>query len=327
MTTPINLEQLWSKSGGITDPNIAIPGKYENGWIAEIPTYQNFNFVLNALDNNVLSLAESGVFPWQDLVAYQAGIRVAEAGKVWTCIQSHNDSAGANTQQPSLDGTNSYWVHGMVVGSVAQSTLSNEDGLKIDQVNARSVTAWEGNDATLINANALLSLQTTNVSVKNWLVGNISGEMCVVDVGTTITPDGRSISLASAKTHRLFHEGHPPIQSEVAGTIPENSEDGKLYGRRDGNWVEVTSTKVQTSPPPPVIGNGQGWFNLDDATLYVDVDDGDSSQWVPASPMLIPDRTAAQTDYNDSAYVGYGDDVQTALAAAIHQIELLKLNH
>ena len=322
MTTPINLNMVWALSGGTTDPDIANPGKYESGWISEIPSYQNFNYVLKAIDNNILSLAETGIYPWQDEIFYKAGLRVARDGKIWTCILSHNDSAGSNPRDPLLDTTNSYWVHGMIIGGVDPSTLSSGDGVKIDQVNARSVTAWEGNDITIQNANSLISLQTLNASVKNWLIGNISGEVCIVDVGTTVSPDGRSIALSDGAVHRVYHEGHKPTQAEISGTIPENPSDGLLYGRRDGSWVEVTSTKVQSSPPPPVQGNGQGWFNLDDATLYVDVDDGDSSQWVPASPALTPDYVASQVDY-DGTVTGLGNTVQEAIDALNARIDLL----
>ena len=312
MTNPINLNLLWALAGGITDPDLATPGKYEAGWVAEIPTYQNFNFVLNALDNNLLSLAESGIFPWQDLIAYKAGVRVSRSNKVFTCIQSHNDAAGINTQDPDLDATNSYWVHGMVLGDVDPSTLASEDGLKIDQINSRTATAWSGNDLTLNNANALVSLKTLSAGTKNWLMGNISGEICVVDVGTTTTPDGRNIALSQGTVHQVYHEGFKPTQADVSDTIPANPQDGLLYGRRDGNWVEVTGTKVQSSPPPPVTGNGQGWFNLDDGILYIDVDDGDSSQWTPASPMLIPTVTANTIEYDDTL-TGLGSDVQLAI--------------
>ena len=314
MTNPINLEQVWALSGGTTDPDIADPGKYETGWIAEIPTYQNFNFVLNALDNNTLSLAEAGVYPWQDKINYKAGVRVSISSKVFTCIQSHNNAAGANPQDPTLDATNSYWVHGMVLGNVDPSTLDSSEGFKVDQVNSRSATVWEGNDITLNNANALVSLKTLNAGTKNWLMGNISGEVCVVDVGTTITPDGRSISLAEGTVHQVYHEGFKPTQADVSDTIPANPQDGLLYGRRDGNWVQVTGTKVQVSPPPPVLGNGQGWYNLDDGILYIDIDDGDSSQWAPASPMLIPTAPADSVSYDDT-FNSLGSTVQDALDA------------
>ena len=324
MTNPINLNLLWALAGGITDPDIASPGKYESGWIAEIPTYQNFNFVLNALDNNLLSLAESGIYPWQDFIAYKAGLRVTRSNKVFTCIQSHNDAAGSSTQDPDLDATNSYWVHGMVLGDVDPNTLTSEEGLKIDQVNSRTATAWEGNDVTLNNANALVSFKTLNAGTKNWLMGNISGEMCVVDVGTTTTPDGRSISLAQGTVHKVYHEGNKPTQADVSDTIPTNPQDGLLYGRRDGNWVQVTGTKVQASPPPPVLGNGQGWFNLDDGVLYIDVDDGDSSQWTPASPMLIPGTTAESVAYDDTLN-SLGITVQLALDALEARVAALEV--
>ena len=56
-------------------------------------------------------------------------------------------------------------------------------------------------------------------------------------------------------------------------------------------WTSVVkynspSFKVQDTPPPKE-GKGSGWYNLSDGTLYIDIDDGDSFQWVPASPPVF----------------------------------------
>lgn len=316
MTTPINLDLVWASS---TDDNIKealTDAKYTLGWTAEIPAFQNFNYILNALGGNTLSMAEQGLYPWQGKIGYKAGVRVIQASKVFTCIQDHNDSENSNIQSPIHDSENIYWVHGMLLGSSNPETLNNKDGLSIDEVNNRTINGWDSNDLTISNTSPLISLKTTNLLNKNWLLGNISGTMCLVDVGTTVSPDSRVIRVSSSSTHRIYHEGHKPNQNEVSGTIPDSRDNGKTYGRRNGRWVEVSSTTVKTGAPPALTGSGRGWFNLGDGRLYIDVNDGDSSQWVEASPPVLASTVAtANASTVNQNIAELGTNVQEALEA------------
>lgn len=297
MTTPIGLELVWAKAGGVTDPG---DSKYQLGWVAEIPTYQNFNYVLKALDNNILSYAESGVFPWQDKIAYEAGTRVVAGGITYVCVTSHNDSAGTNPQDPVLDTTNSYWVCGTVFSSTANAfgNLTAKEGIKLDEVYPKGLSSkWEANDLTIRNANQVIALNNEYDTYNNLLFGNVRGKLVVVNTASIEEPDGRDLlPINNANSHEIFHEGHPPTQAEVAGTIPTEPQDGRIHGRKDGNWVEVAATTVSVAPPPPIKGNGQTWFNLDDARFYIDINDGDSSQWVPTSTPVIPDLSQVLSD-------------------------------
>lgn len=279
-----NLGQIWAETGGVTDTGDA---KYSTGWVSEIPTFQNFNFVLQALTKNQLSLAESGSWAWQNDINYLPGAVINNAGIVYRCITENGPST--SVQDPAADTTNSYWVYGAVIGNVNPNTLSVEDGLLVKDVNTRTGLTWAGNDITLENETSLISLKTANASTENWLLGNVAGSLVAVEVGTVASPDGRSLALTQPSVHKLYHEGNPPTQSEVAGTIPNNPQDGKLYARQNENWIEASTITVSNEPPPPVAGNGQGWYNLFDGKFYIDINDGDSSQWVPANPPVIPE--------------------------------------
>jgi len=285
MTTQTNLDLIWALNAGL---GIEDPGdtKYTDGWEIEIPTHEHFNFVLQNATKNLLALAEKGAFDYQAEILYIAGAKVIEAGVLYQCKTAVNGIA------PSADPTGQHWAKGTAYGT-ALANLLLEHGVLIKDVNPRvSATTWDGNDLTLSNKNAIVQLLTDNAGTKNWLLANISGEMAVVDVDTTVNPDGRNIALAEPETYRLFHEGHPPTQTEVAGTIPDAAgsiaDDGKMYVRRNQAWVAVTTTSVSAEPPPPVLGNGAGWYNLVDGQFYIDINDGDSSQWVSANPPLIP---------------------------------------
>jgi hypothetical protein len=292
MANQINLDLLWANQGGKTDPT---DSKWEDGWIAEIPTYQNFNYVLHATESNLLHLAENGAFQWQTEINYEKGTLVRDGGFEWFCITANSGN------KPSDDNTNSYWTNGKIVGRTPVTPYTQKHGLYVANVNDRTLTTWTGNDVTLENDTTLVAFNTTSTATDNLIFGNIGGELVVVDVGNAVVPDNRTIALTDSSVHRLYHEGHPPTQSEVSGTVPEAPTDGKLYSRKNTNWVKASATDVQTQPPPPNTGSGGGWYNLDDGQLYVDVDDGNSSQWVPASPPVIPSSTDPNALVNGTA--------------------------
>jgi hypothetical protein len=217
MASQINLDLLWAESGAKTDP---LDAKYALGWIEEIPTLQNFNFLLNALDNNTLYLAENGKYNWQTEILYQVGAMVKDAGVDYYCHTSNVSN------QPSTDLTGSFWTLGSLVGT---GSLLAKEGLAVKNVNTRSANSWEGSDLTIENENALISLRTNNVFTKNLLLGNITGEAVVVDVNTTITPDDRNIALDSAGVYRIYHEGNqPPHPTTTTETEEQTLTDGQL---------------------------------------------------------------------------------------------------
>lgn len=240
MTNPVKLELVWANSGGTEDPS---DNKYQLGWLAEIPTYQNFNYVLNALDSSKLSYAERDVYPWQDLINYKEGARVVRNNKLYFCVTTHNDSSGTNPQDPELDSTKSYWVHAPIYSSKsdAYASVTPNKGLTLDNVNGVNVSnsKWVGNDQTVKSSVPAIALNTNDPLGKNLVVVNVRGELVVVDVGNLEEPDSRDILPSEAnKSYRVYHEGFKPKQIEVEGTVPEAPSNGKQYLRQNKNWVE-----------------------------------------------------------------------------------------
>ena len=282
MTTQVDLQKVWALTGGSIDPDIATPGKYENGWVVEIPTYENFNWVLQTHSKNILTLAEQGSHNWQADILYKAGAVVRTSNfRYYTCVTEHTN------QNPLTDAVGVYWMLGTAQGDLAAEDALMVRGLHIKDVNpAVSATSWNGNDITIESKLPLIVMNPTVGN--NWAIGNVTGVLCAIDMSSYNLPDNGSLALTESWTHRLYHEGNKPTQAEVPGTIPDAPSDGKLYARKNGAWVVVTTTVVSDEPPPPVSGNGAGWFNLVDAQMYVDTNDGTSSQWTPANPPLIP---------------------------------------
>lgn len=309
MAAQINLGIIWAETGGTTPVTTQ---KYAEGWEAEIPTFQNFNYMLQGLDQNILHLAEEGVFDWQADINYAAGARVNHLGAIVTCVADNIN------QDPSLDVTNSYWVGGMSVGGLSNA-LKVHHGLLLD-VKDRTTDTYTGQDLTISARNPMLALNTDSGAQENLAFGNAAGEAVVIKLGTTGLPDLRNIAKDGGNTFRVFHEGHLPTAAEVVGGVGEAPATGKLYAREglsptSGQWLEVTSTTVDAEPPEDAVGAGRGWYNLTDGQFYIDIFDGDTSQWVPANPPQIMQPPAEDVTYDDTLTSLGATTVQEAIEA------------
>lgn len=275
MTAQVRLKYVWGSTGGNTDPNDT---KYNLGWVSEIPAFQNFNYVLGVSSTNILHMAESDSFDWQNDINYQVDSKVSLSGKTYHCHVANIN------QSPLTDTTNSYWRPFEQKGN--KSGYSAQAGMVLDSTILHDGDTWKGQETTMLNStNSFMLFGTTNTN-DNWLFGVSGGDVVCKNVGNIVEPDGSSIVAGSGSTFKVYHEGNKPEQADVAGTIPANPVDGVLYGRKDGNWVTVTTTIISDTPPT-VTGKGTFWFNLKDGNTYIDIDDGDSSQWVPSQNNII----------------------------------------
>jgi hypothetical protein len=309
MTAQINLGLVWASGGGTTPVGDV---KYADGWVAEIPTYQNFNYMVQGLDQNILHLAEETSFDWQDDINYKAGARVNYNGVMMSCNQDNINI------EPTVDDTiGAYWVLGVTLGALP-SLLLNSDGVKIQVLN-RITDVYSGNDVTVINRNPMIVLNT-NGGEQNISFGNQAGEAVVSHLGTDGLKDGRDLTKGAGNTFRIFHEGHKPLVAEVIGAVDEAPVGGKLYARKGltattGEWLEVTSTTVGNEPPADATGAGRGWYSLTDGQFYLDIFDGLTSQWVPASPPQVMKPPADDVTYDDTLTSLGVDNVQDAIVA------------
>ena len=314
MTDQINLGLIWASGGGVTPVGDV---KYADGWVAEIPTYQNFNYMVQGLDQNILHLAEENSFDWQADINYKAGARVNYNGIMMTCNQDNINV------EPTVDDTvGSYWVLGVSLGALPGALL-NSDGVKVE-ILPRVTDLYSGNDVTVINRNPMLVLNTSG-GEQNISFGNQAGEAVVSHLGTGGLKDGRDLTKGAGNTFRVFHEGHLPTYDEVVGGVGEAPAGGKLYARKgltatSGEWVEVTSTTVSLEPPEDATGAGRGWYSLEDGQFYLDIWDGDSSQWVPANPPQVMKPPAEDVTYDDALTSLGVNSVQDAIVALYNLI-------
>lgn len=247
MTAQQSLERVWAASGASTDPGTV---KYADGWIAEIPSFQNFNYVLQSSTKNLLALAESDVWAWNSLIAYEAGARVKRSGVVKYCIVAHTN------QDPDTDTLGNYWSRADTVGE-APALSDSKKGRHIKNVDTSAITAWGGNSETITAPRPHIALNTTGAS-DNLLLGNISGNLAVVNVTTTEIPDGRNLSIGQPGVHKIYHEGNP--QPETLAEASAFASFSALAAPLSGG-----SLKVHTNYANAIfnIGAQFQWGNID----------------------------------------------------------------
>lgn len=279
MTTQTNISDVWALTGGVTDPG---SDKYTSGWVSEIPTYQNFNYVLRKHDNNILVIAEDGVLTWDEKVEYKTGTRVKASNGLE--YYARRDSVG---QDPISDTSKNFWIHGVYIGDGTTQPTNNiavHLDNPLESTTVRDI--WSTTDVHVRSSSPKIMLENQVSGFNNVMLVNYNGTLSVIENMTSAFPDNTNITVTPS---RIYSEAHPPVQSEVVGTIPDAPFDGVTYARKDGNWAPTSATTVSTAPPPPFTGSGNFWYNLDDGRTYVDINDGNTSQWVDASPAYIPD--------------------------------------
>lgn len=76
MTTKPDLTRVWASGapgGNIEDPDVTVPGKFSNGWTAEIPPFENFNFLQQLITQGLAHANEFGVMQWDTNTVYPLG--------------------------------------------------------------------------------------------------------------------------------------------------------------------------------------------------------------------------------------------------------------
>lgn len=76
MTTKPDLRRVWAEGapgGNIEDPDVTSSGKFDAGWTAEIPPFENFNFLQQLFTQGLAHINEEGVAQWDALTDYLVG--------------------------------------------------------------------------------------------------------------------------------------------------------------------------------------------------------------------------------------------------------------
>lgn len=188
---------------------------------------------------------------------------------------------------------------GLSLGSLPSQTPALADTMPFDKAGAASkctftvlngillhnslagYSANEHVDHTTVSINAGTGLTGGgNISASRTLGINIPGLSSLV--GGVAPTDEVILWDASASQH---------VRTTIStiGGIPEAPTDGQQYARQNAAWAVVGSASaaatlyVQATAPASPAANAM-WWNTTDGVLYIYYFDGNSSQWVEATP-------------------------------------------
>tara|TARA_R110002153_G_scaffold53726_5_gene149579 strand:+ start:25 stop:1986 length:1962 start_codon:yes stop_codon:yes gene_type:complete len=99
-TNKPNLTRVWASDApaqNIVDPDITTPNKFAEGWLAEIPPYQHFNYLQQNFTQGLAHNNEQGINVWDADTIYPVnGICKGSDGSLYTALveQSGNNPVG-----------------------------------------------------------------------------------------------------------------------------------------------------------------------------------------------------------------------------------------
>lgn len=160
MAAKPDISDAWAQSGSITNPGSA---KVILGWIAEIPTFQVFNWVLNRIDTFLQHINEQGVVSWDNATTFIEGAKVLGSDgvnyklPVGAGTSLNEDPTSGSPWIPEVIGEANLWESGQVIGE--------------DTLTYGASIAWDV--AVTQNANITLTGNITLTAFNNPVQGGV----------------------------------------------------------------------------------------------------------------------------------------------------------
>ena len=118
MTTKPDLTRVWASGApvaNVEDPDVTSPGKFSAGWAAEVPTYQNFNYLQRLMTQGLAHINETGISDWDPNTKYQVnGLSKGSDGLIYVSL-----SEQSNNNPISDDGSN--WEKTKLISELSTS--------------------------------------------------------------------------------------------------------------------------------------------------------------------------------------------------------------
>lgn len=125
-TTKPDVNEIWARSGAVIDPGVP---KIQLGWIAEVPTFQNFNFILNRQDTFNKHINEEGIAV-HDLDTNYPEFALAKGsdGTIYRAKQVNSN------EDPVLDIPETFWEPAFLEASALGTAAFEDVGATIGDV-------------------------------------------------------------------------------------------------------------------------------------------------------------------------------------------------
>lgn len=257
------IETAWADGGAITDPGAS---KTDTGWIAEIPTHQNFNWLLHRSDEAVQNAQETGIEPWHALVIFQdQGLTMGSDGIVYQSQQ------GSNLNNNPVGDGGTWWRPQIAVSDIGGSVY----GFEIAQA------ADADHDLTISPGGC----PAKNIFMDTAITKRLDGAFAAGDTNGGLS-DGASDTPAADTTYhihsiRLDATNVLDVYFDVdkdAANLPAGYSHmcriTSMYTDSSANWIDFTNSgdEFRLDIPPSNVDNNNPGTSAITPTLDVPID-------------------------------------------------------
>lgn len=221
MTTKPNLTRIWAEGapgGNIEDPDVTSPGKFDAGWTAEIPPFQNFNFLQQLFTQALAHINEYGIPQWDTDTEYplEGWTRSTVDNKIYQSNVPLNQG-----NEPSVSPTE--WA--IVEFGTPSGIIAMWSGLA-----ANVPSGWLLCDGTLGTPNLI------DKFIKGSNVAGTTGGSNTHVHGDTFSVDSHTLVTGEMPAH-----GHS-LSPSIRASIGTDGNANRASGGADNGAVSVTST-------------------------------------------------------------------------------------
>lgn len=303
MTTKPTLDRVWASNasaGNVVDPDTVTAGKFENGWVAEVPPFQYFNFIQQLFSQALLHFNEYGIGEHDNDTIYPLGGLASVGGSVYrsnTANNQGNDPVSSGTwdlflslainidkNAPSgavrIDSSGSASVTngGLTVGSPSAGTarvfVSGSDSATFNPSatgpQSHSATTHVDNTSGVTNSFAQLVLDHSADGAFTRLASTNSGPgSCRFTITTSSSNvEGSRYEIDSAGRHNFYGNvgAGGPANVNNAFSVDGDSAGAVAVIANPSNNILITASGAQVIALGANSANSALYVNRDSAT-------------------------------------------------------------
>lgn len=304
MTTKPGLNRVWASgapSANIEDPDETVAGKFASGWQAEIPPFQNFNFLQQLFTQALAHANEFGIMQWDNSTTYPVNgwARSTVDGAVYRSKVSNsaNEPSDSPTEWEVLSVQN---LLGIPNDWTALQTFAA--GINVSGFTSTGIEDNADDTAVTITPNNNVGVGTDSPDTPMHITRGVLEEL-ISRASATLTLENSGdteLYLASGSTSTgQLRFGNP--NSNFKGAISyDHINDEFIFYTNGSNAATLDTGGHLIIPAGITLGTSSGIYN--EFNTLSDYEDGGT--WTP-----IVGGTATYRDSNGGRYTKIGNKV------------------
>lgn len=222
--TKPDLTRVWAAgaaSGDIEDPDITVPGKFDAGWQAEIPPFENFNFIQQLFTQGLAYLNEQGMMVYDNITDYPVkGMSKGSDGNIYSCLIANGPDSSIVDPVGDTTGT---WLKIVSLEELKTTSLTHEMTADADYI----LTTTENYNGRIIITDIVVDL----TAARNIIVSDVErmffGQNETAEDLVFKTSTGTGITVVPGGAILLLCDGTDVIEPFPVATIPDASTTQK----------------------------------------------------------------------------------------------------